>query len=119
MAATLSVAVGLSTDAALGAGSNTHLLPDRDHPVILLRFLHIRGLFFKQVMSFFFAFIVVGLTAGFLDAWTAGYRFRSDARQLLDRADFPAMAATGAALAPSDSGCRRTAMYVGRENRLQ
>jgi signal transduction histidine kinase len=89
------------------------LLPGRDDPVTLLRFLHIRGLFFKQVMSFFFAFIVVGLTAGFIDAWTAGYRFRSDARQLLDRADFPAMAATAGQVAVADPlACRRLADAV-------
>lgn len=79
----------------------------------LLRFLHLRGLFFKQVLSFFFAFIVVGLSVGFLDAWTAGYRFRSDARGLLDRADFPAMAATVGQIAVADPlACRRLADAV-------
>lgn len=59
----------------------------------LLRFLRPRGLFVKQVVSFFFAFLAVWLVAGMIDVWMSSARFERDARGLLERADFAALAA--------------------------
>jgi signal transduction histidine kinase len=85
----------------------------RDRLVTLLSFFRFRGLFVKQVASFFLAFAAVGLVAGGLDAWTAGYRFRGDVRELLDRAHFPAMAATAGPVALEDPvACRGLADAV-------
>ncbi|MGH8082736.1 MAG: HAMP domain-containing protein, partial [Lysobacter sp.] len=56
----------------------------------LLRFLRIRGLFFKQVVSFFFSFVAVWLLVGFADSYLANARFKHDAQRLLDDIDFAA-----------------------------
>ena len=85
----------------------------RGRLVTLLSFFRFRGLFVKQVVSFFFAFAAVAMVAGGLDAWTAGYRFRRDARELFDRADFPAMATSAGPVALEDPlACRRLADAV-------
>lgn len=58
----------------------------------LLRFLRPRGLFVKQVVSFFFAFLAVWFVAGMIDVWMSSARFQRDAGDLLERADFVALA---------------------------
>ncbi|QWP77971.1 HAMP domain-containing protein [Lysobacter sp. K5869] len=79
----------------------------------LLRFLRPRGLFVKQVVSFFFAFIAVWFVAGMIDVWMASARFERDARGLLDRADFAALAAPAGRVDLADPvACRRLADTV-------
>ncbi|WP_198419999.1 HAMP domain-containing protein [Lysobacter enzymogenes] len=78
-----------------------------------LRFLRPRGLFVKQVASFFLAFIAVWLVAGMIDVWLSNARFQRDAGGLLERADFAALAAPAGRIDVTDPvACRHLADTV-------
>lgn len=90
------------------AAATLAALRDRERDVTLLRFLRIRGLFLKQVLSFFVSFVVVWSLVGFTDVYLSSARFKRDARQWLDRADFAAVPAAAAAEAGAGD-CRARA----------
>ncbi|WP_206409340.1 hypothetical protein, partial [Lysobacter enzymogenes] len=78
-----------------------------------LRFLRPRGLFVKQVASFFLAFIAVWLIVGTIDVGLSNARFQRDAGGLLERADFAALAAPAGRVDPADPvACRHLADTV-------